>query len=308
MLKIGEFARKNSVTVRALYHYEEIGLLEPAETDKFSGYRYYNESQSRDIRIINILKDLGFSLTEISGLIHIEIEKENLILRLNEKYTQARIDLDRAQSRSLGIEKLMSMVQKMPDNRGVNLKGISDVNMRKLDKGIATKNQLKDAFERIINNARDTGENITTLVMDIDGFKLFNDKYGNKIGDAVLDAIFRGIVEKSPGGSGLLWGGKSILERSGGDECIMRMHIDAEEGKAIAESICSHICEMSFEYLGVKDKLTLSIGLADLSSNPKNAEEFTHLAESALYLAKHNGRNRVEVYTEDIKEKLNNKR
>ncbi|MCK5758585.1 MAG: MerR family DNA-binding transcriptional regulator [Clostridiales bacterium] len=52
MLKIGDFARKNNVTVRALHHYEEIGLLEPAKTDKFTGYRYYEESQTKEFRIL----------------------------------------------------------------------------------------------------------------------------------------------------------------------------------------------------------------------------------------------------------------
>ena len=65
------------------------------------------------------------------------------------------------------------------------------------------------------------------------------------------------------------------------------------------------ISEIDFGYLGIKESITVSIGVANLDSNPLNGEEFTHLAESALYLAKHNGRNRVEVFTEDIKEKLN---
>ena len=45
MLKIGDFSRLARISVRMLRHYDEIGLLAPSETDCFTGYRYYDESQ-----------------------------------------------------------------------------------------------------------------------------------------------------------------------------------------------------------------------------------------------------------------------
>ena len=44
MLKIGEFSKLSRVSVRMLRHYDEIGLLKPAEIDRFTDYRYYRES------------------------------------------------------------------------------------------------------------------------------------------------------------------------------------------------------------------------------------------------------------------------
>ena len=69
--------------------------------------------------------------------------------------------------------------------------------------------------------------------------------------------------------------------------------------------ICRAISDIDYSYVGIKESITVSIGVANLDSNPENADEFNHLAESAMYLAKHNGSNRVEIYTGDIKEKLN---
>ncbi|MBN1624268.1 MAG: MerR family transcriptional regulator [Clostridia bacterium] len=69
MYKIGEFAASNNITFRALQHCEEIGLLKTAETDRYIGYRYCSEEQPLDIRIINLLKEPGFSLSDISDLI-----------------------------------------------------------------------------------------------------------------------------------------------------------------------------------------------------------------------------------------------
>lgn len=309
MLKIGDFARKNNVTVRALHHYEEIGLLEPAKTDKFSGYRYYEESQTKELRIINILKELGFSLSEIIQLLRVSVEKEQLILRLNEKYTQARVDLNRAQSRSLGIEQLMRVVETMPGGKQVNLKEMSDMNISNMTENNPEKIFMRN-YEVILKKAKDENRNITTMVMDIDRFKAVNDKYGHRVGDAVLDAVFRETINNfsknpHPDKKGIFWGNTSTIERKGGDECTIRVEIDPEDGIALANKICRAISEIDFSYVGIKESITVSIGVANMDSNPANADEFNHLAESAMYLAKHNGSNRVEVYTGDIKEKLN---
>jgi len=65
VLKIGEFSKLSRVSVRMLRYYDEIGLLKPAQIDKFTDYRYYKESQLWDISRITSLKNMGFSLTEI---------------------------------------------------------------------------------------------------------------------------------------------------------------------------------------------------------------------------------------------------
>lgn len=67
-LKIGEFSRLGRVTVRALRHYEEIGLLVPEIVDRWTGYRYYAVSQLQNIQNITLLKGLGYSLKEIRAL------------------------------------------------------------------------------------------------------------------------------------------------------------------------------------------------------------------------------------------------
>lgn len=67
-LKIGEFSRLGRVTVRALRHYEEIGLLVPEIVDRWTGYRYYSVCQLQKIQNIMLLKGLGYSLEEIREL------------------------------------------------------------------------------------------------------------------------------------------------------------------------------------------------------------------------------------------------
>jgi DNA-binding transcriptional MerR regulator len=67
-LKIGEFSRLGRVTVRALRHYEDIGLLVPEIVDRDTGYRYYTVGQLQKIQSITTLKSLGYSLEEIRDL------------------------------------------------------------------------------------------------------------------------------------------------------------------------------------------------------------------------------------------------
>jgi DNA-binding transcriptional MerR regulator len=69
MLRIGDFARLGRVTVKALRHYEEEGLLAPREVDRATGYRYYGPEQLEPLSWIVLLKDFGFRLDEIRRLL-----------------------------------------------------------------------------------------------------------------------------------------------------------------------------------------------------------------------------------------------
>lgn len=69
MLKIGEFSQLGQVSVRMLRHYDATGLLEPAEVDHLSGYRFYAVEQLPRLNRILALKDLGLSLEQIRLLL-----------------------------------------------------------------------------------------------------------------------------------------------------------------------------------------------------------------------------------------------
>ena len=70
--KIGEFSRLSKVTVRALRHYEQIGLLVPEIVNRWTGYRYYTVAQFQKIQNICTLKTLGYSLEEIRDIMEDE--------------------------------------------------------------------------------------------------------------------------------------------------------------------------------------------------------------------------------------------
>ena len=78
MLKIGEFSKLSRVSIRMLRHYDDIGLLKPAEIDDFTGYRYYREEQLFDIGRITSLKDMGFALADIIKILESYDDKEKM--------------------------------------------------------------------------------------------------------------------------------------------------------------------------------------------------------------------------------------
>ena len=69
LLSIGRFSRLSGLTVKALRHYDEIGLLRPARVDDATGYRYYSLAQARDAESIRRLRSLEVPLDEVADLL-----------------------------------------------------------------------------------------------------------------------------------------------------------------------------------------------------------------------------------------------
>ncbi len=91
MLKIGEFAALTGISINMLRNYDKIGLLIPKCVDEINNYRYYSESQIIIANHIQILKELGFGLKEISMISSCsdddvrELIKNKIIEKQNEK-------------------------------------------------------------------------------------------------------------------------------------------------------------------------------------------------------------------------------
>lgn len=79
MFKIGEFSKLSRVSVRMLRHYDQLGLLKPVQTDTFTNYRYYTADQLPRLNRILALRDLGFSLEQISGMLDEELSSEQML-------------------------------------------------------------------------------------------------------------------------------------------------------------------------------------------------------------------------------------
>ena len=96
MFKIGEFSRLSRVSVRMLRHYDQLGLLTPSQTDRFTGYRYYSADQLPRLNRILALRDLGFSLEQIAGMLDEELSTDQLLgmLKLKRAEVEEQMQLE----------------------------------------------------------------------------------------------------------------------------------------------------------------------------------------------------------------------
>jgi DNA-binding transcriptional MerR regulator len=103
MFSIGEFARLGAVSTRTLRHYDEIGLLPPAEVDPVTGYRSYSARQLQQLNRIVALKDLGLTLGQIRQLLDgITVDELRGMLLL--RRAQLERELHRQRHHLLGVE------------------------------------------------------------------------------------------------------------------------------------------------------------------------------------------------------------
>jgi len=111
MFSIGEFARLGDISIRMLRHYDEIGLLAPAQVDPATGYRSYSIAQLRDLNRIVALRGLGFSLTEVrqllAGITAAELRAMLLVRQaeLERQVELGRSALSRVEARLRAIER-----------------------------------------------------------------------------------------------------------------------------------------------------------------------------------------------------------
>lgn len=116
MLTIGSFSRVCMVSAKTLRHYDRIGLIKPVHLDSFTGYRYYDIAQLKDMLFIQKLKGYGFSLKEIKeildrGRINLKEYLENKYMQMNEHLELQKSLLARMQKDIMNLEKGLDIMK-----------------------------------------------------------------------------------------------------------------------------------------------------------------------------------------------------
>jgi diguanylate cyclase (GGDEF)-like protein len=132
------------------------------------------------------------------------------------------------------------------------------------------------------------GHSFSLLMIDIDGFKKFNDEFGHPKGDAVLRAL--GALMRSASREG------DVPCRVGGEEfAFILPETGKAEGLVFAERFRRRV-ESSVMAPDSLNPITVSIGLAAFPQDGRNPDEIVWAADEALYESKRAGRNRVTAY------------
>jgi DNA-binding transcriptional MerR regulator/effector-binding domain-containing protein len=81
LVNIGDFSRMTHLSVKALRHYHDVGLLEPAEIDRFSGYRFYDTDQVAVAQVIRRFRDLGMPVGEVRAMLEAgDVDTRNKVI------------------------------------------------------------------------------------------------------------------------------------------------------------------------------------------------------------------------------------
>lgn len=109
MLQIGEFSRLSRISVRMLRHYDQVGLLKPAEQDVQTGYRRYAVVQLAEANRITVLRDLGFPIREIGRLAH--ADDGELARALDDRARELEEGIGREQRRLADLRRFRQEVE-----------------------------------------------------------------------------------------------------------------------------------------------------------------------------------------------------
>jgi diguanylate cyclase (GGDEF)-like protein len=154
--------------------------------------------------------------------------------------------------------------------------------------GLGNRAQLVSSLSREIAAASRGNGVLTVLMLDIDHFKMVNDTWGHGFGDVVLRdfaARLLACVREA-----------DTVARYGGEEFVVLLRdTDVEGGCRVAERVLDAARSRPFEEAEVSQPVTVSIGVAAYPRDGRTADDVLEAADSALYAAKRDGRNRWRV-------------
>jgi len=157
--------------------------------------------------------------------------------------------------------------------------------------GLLTKRSLFRALETELTRALRYRHPIAVLMMDLDHFKQVNDTYGHLVGSHCLSEVGKLIRESTRE--------TDVNGRYGGEEFVTFLpESDRAAGTIVAERIRAAMERHVFRYNDLAFRVRISIGISGWPADGNDVESLVRAADTALYRAKHRGRNRCEVYGE----------
>lgn len=160
--------------------------------------------------------------------------------------------------------------------------------------GLPNRRYLWESLGAELMRARRKHTPLAVMLLDIDHFKEFNDRWGHEAGDLVLKNVtyaIRAVVR-----------GSDIVARHGGEEFVVVLpEADGDIALARAEAVRMEIAGLQLTYGGKSlGTITASIGIALSRELHETAEGMVRIADLAMYEAKQSGRNRVVVKNADV--------
>lgn len=154
--------------------------------------------------------------------------------------------------------------------------------------GLHNRSHFRDGFEKLLRHSRDNRRPLSLLMIDLDHFKLINDRYGHLVGDACLRGAARTIGQ-------VLRRYSALLARFGGEEFVVALPgLDLRRATAVAEEVRQQLHLHPCTHEGHEIPIRASIGVHMIDPNGTGGiEAALQCADQALYRAKADGRDCV---------------
>lgn len=217
---------------------------------------------------------------ETVGLLHLELKPQDGVAAADRKAAfteQRRLGLAAVEHISLAIANV-----KLRDQ-------LRDQAIRDVLTGLYNRRYLLETARREFQRAARSSQSVAILSIDVDHFKKFNDNHGHDAGDSVLRAVGEAMMAT--------FRGEDVACRFGGEEFVALLPgATLQDATARAEDLRTAVERITVRYGDDNlPRITISVGVAAFPEFGNGVMEVLKVADTALYAAKANGRNRVEV-------------
>ena len=153
--------------------------------------------------------------------------------------------------------------------------------------GLFNRRYFYDDMQGYLASLEENPMPYAVAVIDVDGLKNINDKYGQDSGDKILKLLAKKLIDDTKS--------SDIAARFGGGEfCVLLKNVSQEDAVKFFVGLRAAIAANPINIKNESVKISVSIGVT-FGKSDYNADEILELADEALYKAKQNGRNRVEI-------------
>ena len=225
---------------------------------------------------------IPFSINEDNSLIiSITTEDKTIINSINAKIPSIKNYLEAAKP-VIESKILMSKLR--------------DTSLRDGMTGLYNRRFLEEFIDKVMQQATREDETYSILMLDVDFFKAVNDTYGHDVGDRVIMEIGRVLKENIREAD--------LAIRYGGEEFVIMLHNATQEGALkVAKQIHSAFAALTFDVGdGESMSKTISIGISMFPNHGDTIWKCIKYADTALYVAKTTGRNKIVEYTKEMSE------
>ena len=191
-------------------------------------------------------------------------------------------DISEIEERNEELERTLEMLRESRDKIQEQNNELKLLSMRDPLTNCLNRRAFYERFEAEWSSALRHSHSLSCVMVDIDHFKMINDKHGHSVGDEVLQKVASALMSTTRKSD-------SVCRYGGEEFSILLIHTDINQAYKVSEKIRKYIEALT----PLNKSVTVSIGISTYELGTNSPQELIDQADKALYRAKHGGRNQV---------------